>query len=92
MTNVHEPVKYPDLKNINFLYVPFKILHYDGRDIELTRCLEIHLDPECDSELLTMVFDRMEDFRPDGKYSSELMIKTLNNAINLLQRPKKWEL
>ena len=89
MTNVHEPVKYPELKNIDFLFVPIKILHFNGRNIELSRCLEIHLDPECDSELLTMVFDRMEDFQPDGKYTSELMIKTLNNAINLLQRPKR---
>jgi hypothetical protein len=89
MTNVHEPLRYPELKNIDFLYVPIKILHYNGRNIELSRCLEIHLDPECDSELLAMVFDRMEDFQPNGKYTSELMIKTLNNAINLLQRPKR---
>jgi len=31
----------------------------------------------------------MEDFQPDGKYTSELMIKTLNNAIDLLKRPKR---
>ena len=89
MTNVHEPLRYPELKNIEFLYVPIKILHYNGRKIELPRCLEIHLDPECDSELLAMVFDRMEDFQPDGNYTSELMIKTLNNAIDLLKRPKR---
>ena len=58
MTNVHEPLRYPELKNIEFLYVPIKILHYNGRNIELPRCLEIHLDPECDSELLAMVFDK----------------------------------
>ena len=88
MTNVHEPTNYPKLKNFNFIYFPRKILVINNREIELKKCLEIHLDANCDSELLTMVFDRMESFEPNGQYSSDLMIKTLNNAIKLLQKPK----
>lgn len=89
MVGVSEPSNFPDLENVTYAYQPEKILDRDGKQIILNRCLELYLDSSCDAELLTMLFDRMRDYQPDGKYTTNLMLQVLRLTMSLVKRNKK---
>ena len=89
MVGVSEPSDFPDLENVTYAYHPEKILDREGSQIILNRCLELYLDSSCDAELLTMLFDRMKDYQPNGKYTTNLMLQILRLTMSLVKRNKK---
>ena len=81
MVGVHEPTAPPRLTNIEFQYFGIKQLYHGGEITNLSKCLEVSLDSSCDPRLLMTVFDRMSEFEPSGKYTSDLMITILEEVI-----------
>ena len=89
MVGVSEPSDFPDLENVTYSYHPEKILDRNGTQLTLNRCLELYLDSACDAELLTMLFDRMKDYQPNGKHTTNLMLQVLRLPMSLVKRKKK---
>tara|TARA_Y100000748_G_scaffold275481_1_gene251261 strand:+ start:426 stop:1412 length:987 start_codon:yes stop_codon:yes gene_type:complete len=89
MSGVMEPSRFPQLENIDILFVPEKNLHDGDSVMSLRRCLQIHLDPSCDAELLAAILDRMADHEPSGTYSTELMLTVIEQVANLVRRPPR---
>lgn len=89
MSGVHEPASSPRLSHIEFIHLPEKMVHEGDSVLSLRRCLEIHLDPSCDAELLAAILDRMADHEPSGRYSTDLLMTVINQLLHLVKRPKR---
>jgi len=93
MSGVYPPSYNPNLSNIKIIHIPEKQVYQPKSTISpiksLRRCLEIHLDSSCDSELLTLVLDRMAAHEPSGHYSTDLFLNVLNQVIRLVQKSNK---
>ena len=89
MSGVDNPTSPPNLSNISFIHIPEKELHQGGTPNLLRNCLEVHLDPSCDAELLAAILDRMREHEPSGRYSTALLMTVINQVMHLMMRPKR---
>ena len=89
LSGIRYPSKPPRFENITIKEVREKLL-VRGRDTtKLRKCLEVHLDPSCDPELLLRILDGMQKAAPDGHYSAELLLDVMQQVIELVRKPPK---
>ena len=89
MSGVPEPSNPPRLSHIEMIHLPEKMVHEGGSVLSLRRCLEIHLDPSCDAELLVAILDRMADHEPSGRYTTDLLMTVIGQLLHLVKRPRR---
>lgn len=89
MSGVQTPTRPPNLEHFEILERGEKEVHRNGEMYTLNRCLEIHLDPSCDAELLTMVLDRMKDHQPSGQYSTDLLMTVIQQVQHMFKKSKR---
>ena len=89
LSGIRFPRSIPRLENISMIEVRQKDLHQSGSVTTLRNCMEIHLDPSCDADLLTSILDRMQETSPDGHYTAELLLEVIQEVIKLVKRPPR---
>lgn len=89
MSGVHEPSNPPKLSHIEMIHLPEKRVHEGDSVLSLRKCLEIHLDPSCDADLLVAILDRMADHEPSGRYSTDLLMTVISQLLHLVKRPRR---
>lgn len=87
LSGIRFPGQFPQLENISLIEVREKNLHQFGSVTTLRNCLEVHLDPSCNADLLTSILDRMQEESSDGHYTSELLLEIIQEVIELVKRP-----
>ncbi len=89
LSGIRFPRSIPRLESISMIEVREKDLHQFGSVTTLRNCMEVHLDPSCDADLLTSILDRMREASPDGHYTSELLLEIIQEVIKLVKRPPR---
>ena len=89
MSGVPEPSNPPKLSHIEMVHLPEKMVHEGDSVLSLRRCLEIHLDPSCDADLLVAILDRMADHEPSGRYTTDLLMTVIGQLLHLVKRPRR---
>ena len=84
LSGIRYPPKPPRFENITIKEVREKLLVIGRVTTKLRKCLEVHLDPSCDPELLLRILDGMQKAAPDGHYSAELLLDVIQQVIELV--------
>ena len=89
LSGIRFPRSIPRLESISMIEVREKDLYQFGSVTTLRNCMEVHLDPSCDADLLASILDRMREASPDGHYTSELLLEIIQEVIKLVKRPPR---
>ena len=82
--------KFPKFENLTIKNKKEKIIEQSGQpNLTLKNCLEIQLEPFCDSNLLVRILDTLGNEEPSGRYDSPLLLDVIKRVIQLVKRPPK---
>jgi len=87
LTGVAPPQTAPPFRNLKLSYKPDRIIRQLGREWNVTRCLEIELDPSCDPDVLATILDRLADAEPSGAFTTQSLITILKQVVELVRPP-----
>lgn len=85
LTGVDPPTRVLPLKNILIGYRASKEVDEQGQKRLIPRCLEVTLDPGCNPEAMATVMQRLEVLRPGGTYSTDDLLKVIQDASELFK-------
>lgn len=91
LAGVSPPTGFPALRHIHVDYKAERVVRTGGSDSRLTRCLEVQVDSGCDQATLARVLERLTHDEPTGGFTSELFVKTVKDAVELV-RPAVGEI
>ena len=87
LSGVSSKVKFPKFENLQIKNRNQKIVERPGLpDTRLNSCLEINLEPFCDSMLLIRILDTMTNEEPSGRFESSLLLDVINRVLQLVKR------
>lgn len=90
LAGVSQNEKFPKFENLNIFYKKEKIVEQKGMpNLRLKNCLEIHLEPFCDSDLLIRILDSLSNEEPSGRFESSLLLDIIQRVLELVKRPPK---
>lgn len=82
--------KFPNFENLTIENKVEKLVERKGQpNLTLKNCLEIQLEPFCDSNLLVRILDTLSNEEPSGRYESSLLLDVINRVLELVKRPPK---
>ena len=82
--------KIPKFENLTIRNKKEKIVERNGQpNLTLKNCLEIELEPFCDSNLLVRILDTLSNEEPSGRYDSSLLLDVIKRVLELVKRPPK---
>lgn len=87
LVGVDPPVGAPPLRNIELRYTDEKLVRWGSTSSRLRRCLELKIDPLCDSTSLATIVDRLGEIEKSGSYTTPQLLKILNDVIELVRAP-----
>jgi len=80
----------PKFENLEIGFSPEKMLNDPGSPPrKLRNCIEIRLDPSCDSDLLATILGRMHEIEPSGTFSGELLFGVIDEVVEIVRRPPR---
>ena len=80
----------PKFENLEIDFRPEKILNVPGYPPRKIRnCIEVRLDPSCDSDLLATILGRMHEIEPSGAFSGELLFGVIDEVVEIVRRPPR---
>ena len=84
----HQKKKFPKFENLTIKHKKEKLVERSGQpNLTLKNCLEIQLEPFCDSNLLVRILDTLSNEEPSGRYDSPLLLDVVNRVLELVKRP-----
>jgi hypothetical protein len=82
--------KFPQFENLTIKNKKNKIVERSGLpNLSLKNCLEIHLEPFCDSDLLVRILDTLSIEEPSGRFESSLLLDVIKRVLELVKRSPK---
>ena len=82
--------KFPNFENLKIFNKKEKLVEQSGMpNLRLKNCLEIHLEPFCDSNLLVRILDTLSNEEPSGRFDSSLLLDVIKRVLELVKRPQK---
>ena len=80
----------PKFENLEIDYRHEKILNVPGSPSRnLRNCIEVRLDPSCDSDLLASILGRMHEIEPSGGFSGELLFEVIEEVVEIVRKPPR---
>ncbi len=88
LVGVARPLRTPPLQNVTFTYRDEKLVEdfsTPDKTRTISRCLEVHLNPECSREALFALIGRLEEREPSGTYTTQGLLEVIQDMIEMLK-------
>ena len=90
LSGVSSEEQFPKFENLTIRNKKEKIVERRGQpNLTLKNCLEIELEPFCDSNLLVRILDTLSNEEPSGRFDSSLLLDVIKRVLQLVKRPPK---
>ena len=80
----------PEFSNLGIEFRPERMLVESGSPPrKLRNCIEVRLDPSCDSDLLASILGRMHEIEESGSFSGELLLEVIEEVVEIVRKPPR---